>query len=186
MLIIGNKDYGLAGSLYKLYPEAEFLSRTTGYNINVQNSAVAEQIAQMSLQHDVVIMCSALARFVPTMLCEKLVKTWFEKKHSVYLIAVGSSADTPLKGTSNLYPVEKRALRSYMRQLSQIASGDNSQGVKTTYIAPGNMHTPRQDEKQPGIPKLDTDYVAGVIKWLIDQPRNVNISELCLDRIPVD
>jgi NADP-dependent 3-hydroxy acid dehydrogenase YdfG len=35
----------------------------------------------------------------------------------------------------------------------------------------------------PDTLKLDTDYVAGVIKWLIDQPHNVNISELCLDRI---
>jgi NADP-dependent 3-hydroxy acid dehydrogenase YdfG len=33
----------------------------------------------------------------------------------------------------------------------------------------------------PDVPKLDCAYVAGVIKWLIDQPANVNISELCLD-----
>jgi len=46
------------------------------------------------------------------------------------------------------------------------------------------MHTPKQDEKMPDTPKLDTDYVAGVIQWLINQPKDINISELCLDRVP--
>jgi NADP-dependent 3-hydroxy acid dehydrogenase YdfG len=45
------------------------------------------------------------------------------------------------------------------------------------------MHTPKQDEKMPGVKKLDTDYVAGMIKWLLEQPQDVNISEICLDRI---
>ena len=72
-----------------------------------------------------------------------------------------------------------------MRQLSQAVSSDSPPNWKTTYIAPGNMHTPRQDEKMPGIPKLETSYVSQVIKWLIDQPASVNISELCLDRIQI-
>ena len=44
------------------------------------------------------------------------------------------------------------------------------------------MHTPKQDEKMPGTLMLDTEYVAGIIDWLVTQPEHVNISELTLDR----
>lgn len=181
MLVIGNKEYGLAASIAKLYPHAEYYSRSSGYNMGKHD--VRQHVGEKSLDHDVVILCSALGDFKQTLLAEVIVQHWINSNHPGYLIAVGSSADTPVKGTKWLYPVEKRALRAYMRQLSQACSSDTPPACKTTYIAPGNMHTPRQDEKMPDTPKLDTDYVAGVIKWLIDQPHNVNISELCLDRI---
>ena len=70
-----------------------------------------------------------------------------------------------------------------MRQLSQAVSSETPPAWKTTYISPGNLHTPRQDEKMPNTPKLSTDYVAEIIKWLIDQPQDINISEFCLDKI---
>ena len=181
MLIIGNKDYGLAKSLYKLYPNAKFLSRSTEYNLG--NRETREKVGDMSVQHDIVILVSALGDFSQTLLAESIAKRWFEKNHKGYLIALGSSSDTPVKGTKWIYPVEKKALRAYMRQLSQAVSSDNPPNWKTTYIAPGNMHTPKQDQKMPNTVKLDTDYVASIIKWLIDQPQNVNISELCLDGI---
>ena len=183
MLVIGNKQYGLAESIAKLYPDAEYYSRTTGYNLGKRD--VREHVAEKSLEYDIVILCSALGDFSQVMLAEAIAKQWFENNHKGYLIAVGSSADTPVKGSKWIYPVEKRALRAYMRQLSQAVSRDTPPNWKTTYIAPGNMHTPRQDEKMPGIPKLETSYVSQVIKWLIDQPASVNISELCLDRIQI-
>jgi len=181
MLVIGNKEYGLAESIAKLYPHAEYYSRSSGYNMGKRD--VRQQASGKSLDHDVVILCSALGDFSQVLLAEAIAKEWVKNNHQGYLIAVGSSADTPVKGSQWIYPVEKRALRAYMRQLSQACSSDTPPACKTTYIAPGNMHTPRQDEKMPDTLKLDTDYVAGVIKWLIDQPHNVNISELCLDRI---
>ena len=81
-----------------------------------------------------------------------------------------------------MYPAEKKALRAYCRQLSQISAGENDCGLKVTYLSPGNLHTPKQDEKMPDTPKLDTNYVADIIQWLLEQPQDVNISELCLDR----
>ena len=181
MLIIGNKNYGLAKSLFKIYPDATFLSRSSGYNLGKHD--VRDNVALMSLEHDVVLLVSALGEFKQTLLAEAIAKQWFSNNHNGYLIALGSSADTPVKGSTWIYPVEKRALRAYMRQLSQAVSSDSPPNWKTTYISPGNMHTPKQDEKMPDTPKLEPTYVAGVIKWLIEQPKSVNISELCLDRI---
>ena len=181
MLVIGNKQYGLAESIAKLYPDAEYYSRTTGYNLGKRD--VREHVAEKSLEHNIVILCSALGDFSQVLLAESIATQWVKNNHNGYLIAIGSSADTPVKGSKWIYPVEKKALRLYMRQLSQAVSGDTPPNWKTTYLSPGNMHTLRQDEKMPDTPKLDTDYVTSIIKWLIEQPHNINISELCLDRI---
>ena len=181
MLVIGNKEYGLASSIAKYYPDAEYLSRTTGFNLGKRD--IRDTVASKSLYHEIVILCSALGDFSQVLLAEAIAKQWVENNHTGYLIAVGSSADTPVKGSKWIYPVEKKALRAYMRQLSQAVSSDTPPNFKITYIAPGNMHTPRQDEKMPDTLKLDTGYVAEIIDWLIKQPVHVNISELCLDRI---
>jgi NADP-dependent 3-hydroxy acid dehydrogenase YdfG len=181
ILIAGNKTYGLSKSIHNIYPEATFLSRSTGWNLG--NHDVRQEVGKTSLEYDIFLSVSCLGEFKQTLLVQSVINHWISNNHKGYLIAIGSSADTPVKGTSWLYPVEKKALRLYCRQLSQIASSETPQNWKITYLSPGNLHTPKQDEKLPNIPKLDTDYLATVIKWLIDQPSNINISELCLDRI---
>lgn len=181
ILIAGNKHYGLANSLYKLYPDATFLSRSSGYNLG--KAEVRQQVAEMSIEYDVFLSISCLGQFAQTLLVEEVINYWWRENHTGYLIALGSSADTPVKGTKWSYPVEKKALRLYCRQLSQAVSSETPPNWKVTYLSPGNMHTPRQDQKMPLVSKLDTKYVANIIKWLIEQPDNINISELCLDKI---
>jgi NADP-dependent 3-hydroxy acid dehydrogenase YdfG len=181
MLVLGNKDYGLSKSIYELYPDAEFCSRSSGYDLSKKN--IRDQAAEKSLDHEVVLVVSALGDFNQTLLVESIIKKWIETDHTGYLIALGSSADTPVKGSDWIYPVEKRALRNYMRQLSQIVSSETPKNFRITYLSPGNLHTPKQDLKKPGVPKLDTAYVASVISWLLSQPKHINFSEICLDRI---
>jgi NAD(P)-dependent dehydrogenase (short-subunit alcohol dehydrogenase family) len=176
----GNEEYGLAKSLKMLYPDTVSLSRTTGYDI--KKLETKKQIAEMSLDYNVFFCVSALGDFHQSLLVEKIMEKWQEKKHPGYLIVLGSSADTPVNGTLRMYNVEKRALRAYCRQLSQIAASEKPSNWKVTYVAPGNLHTPNQDAKMPSTLKLDCDYVAGVISWLLEQPFDINISELCLDR----
>lgn len=183
IIVAGNKDYGLANSLYKMYPDALFLSRSTGFNL--WDKTTKEKVSALSLDCDIFLSVSALGEFNQTLLVEHVIKQWEANNHKGYLIVVGSSADTPVKGTTWLYPTEKKALRSYCRQLSQHVASDQPPSWKVTYISPGNMHTPKQDSKMPTTLKLDCDYVAKTIGWLISQPPYVNISELCLDRIQI-
>jgi len=182
ILVAGNPDYGLSQSIAKCQPNAEFCSRSHG-DWDLTQYQAQRDFAQKSLDYDVVISVSCLWKHHQTNLVQEVAKKWFEHKKDGYLIVVGSSADTPVKGTAWMYPAEKKALRAYCRQLSQASAGENDNPIKVTYISPGNMHTPKQDEKMPDTPKLDTDYVAGVIEWLINQPKDVNISELCLDKV---
>ena len=142
-------------------------------------------IAELSLEYDVFISVSSLWKFHQTSLVQEVSKKWKEQKHKGYIIAVGSSADTPVKASTWLYPGEKKALRAYCRGVSQMVSGDNYSGFKMTYLSPGWMRTPIEEKKHPDIPKLDLEYVANTVEWLINQPDTVNISELCLDEVRI-
>lgn len=183
ILIAGNPRYGLAGELKEKYPGATFASRSNG-GWDLSNIEKRHEFAEISIEYDVVISVSCLWNFGQVLLIKDVISKWIEKNHNGYLIAIGSSADTPVKGTEWLYPVEKKSLRSYCRQLSQMSAGNNQHRFKITYLSPGNLHTPMQDKKLPDVPKIECRYMCDVIDWLLCQPTSVNISELCLDRIP--
>ena len=185
ILIAGNQEYGLSSALYKKWPDATFVSRSTGLKMDLCLLKNQRHIAELSLEYDIFISVSSLWKFHQTSLVQEVSKKWKEQKHKGYIIAVGSSADTPVKASTWLYPGEKKALRAYCRGVSQMVSGDNFSGFKMTYLSPGWMRTPIEEKKHPDIPKLDLEYVAGTIEWLINQPDTVNISELCLDEVRV-
>ena len=58
MLISGNINSGLAGALYKLYPDATYCSRDNGYDLTLGKDQ--ERFAQLACEHDVVIISAAL------------------------------------------------------------------------------------------------------------------------------
>lgn len=188
ILIAGNPEYGLAQSINEQWKELNVRQMTfkSRSHSSTDLTSVHEQkeFAKLSLEYKTTILVSCMWGYEQVKLTERIIKTWIENNHNGYLIVLGSSADTPVKGTAWSYPVEKKALRAYCRQLSQISAGENQHKFKVTYLAPGNMHTPKQDEKMPDTPKLNTEYVASILEWLINQPHNVNISELTLDIIP--
>lgn len=181
ILVAGNKNYGLAESIDNLLSNCTFASRTTGYDLCCQISR--QRLIQESLNFDVFVSVSCLHRGAQTLLINDLIQEWYKNRHAGYIIVLGSTADTPVPGSQWLYPAEKKGLRAYCRQISIMISSDTPPPFKLTYLSPGNMNTPKAEKKRPGIPKLDTMYVAEVIKWLLEQPKNVNISELCLDQI---
>lgn len=183
ILIAGNPQYGLAKSINDQWQDKELIFKSRSHS-NTDLTSVHEQkeFAKLSLESKITILVSCMWGYEQVKLAERIAKQWIEHKHDGYLIALGSSADTPVKGSAWSYPVEKKALRAYCRQLSQISAGENEYKFKVTYLSPGNMHTPKQDEKMPGTLMLDTEYVAGIIDWLVTQPEHVNISELTLDR----
>lgn len=187
VIVAGNSNYGLAKSLANVFENndvwAEFYSKSNGgYDFLEQQKQ--KLFAEQSISYDVVILCSYIKNFSQVRLLEKIARLWFEQNKEGQIIVVGSTADLNTKGNTNIYPVEKKALKHYCRQLSISAAGDDGHRIRTTYIAPGNMHTPSQDKKLPQKKKLDCDYVAGLIYWLMQQPKQVVISELSLDRVP--
>lgn len=185
IIVSGNPNYGLAQALNEIFPEAEFYSRShNGFDFKVHENH--SEFARRSLGFDVYISCSCLSRFRQVLLLEEVYNTWINENHSGQIIVLGSSADTPVKGTPWIYPIEKKALRAFCRNLSMASLGGHGSkpsGIRMTYLSPGHIDTPKANQKHPGVDKLDPSYLAQIIKWVIDQPVEVNISELCLDPI---
>jgi hypothetical protein len=185
ILVAGNPNYGLAMATKNIYPDATFVSRSSG-GWDLTDRDKRKELAKLSLEYDVFLSISCLWHFYQTELVQEVALQWAENKHLGYLIAIGSTADTPVKATTWEYPANKKALRAYCRQLSLMTCSLGMNTFKVTYLSPGNLHTPLQDKKLPNLQKLDCNYVASVIKWLIEQPTNINISELCLDSTEVN
>ena len=182
--ITGNPDYGLAKALAKIV-SADFFSRKCGgFDFSIEAKRL--EFAELSKSYSIFVNCAALWRFQQTLLLEQVYKAWVAAGHQGHIINLGSTADTPVKGSDWVYPVEKKALRAYSRNLSFASLGGHGSrpsGIRITYLSPGYLNTPGMEKKYPGVKKIETDYVASVIAWLIAQPAHINISELCLDPI---
>lgn len=174
MLIAGNKDYGLAKSLSLLYPDAVFCSRTTGFDLT--KSIDQERFAELSVEHNVIVLCSALWKFNQTVLLDTVYKK-IATDDTKHIIAIGSTTDRVKNGKPWLYNAEKKALRDYSNTLALGGVWDCK--PKMSYISFGTMSN--NQEKHPDRKCLDIDQAALYIKWLIDQPRYVNINEISID-----
>jgi len=186
IIIAGNKYYGLSKSLNITFPGATFCSRSNG-EFNFFNKESVLQFAELSLDYDVCIFCSYIPHFYQILLLEKVWNVWSESKKKGQMIVLGSTADNSPRRM--LYSIEKRALRDFCRVYGKSASGGGPElykgnGIRITYVAPGMLDLPKQLEKHgEKIAKLDTGYLSDIIKWLVEQPDNINIYDISMDPV---
>ena len=177
ILVSGNAKFGIAKELEKIYPDANFASRSTGFDLTtVEGQDLFANIAQ---HHDIIIINSALWKFNQTVLLDTVYKKLVEKKKSPRIICIGSTTDRVKNGKAWLYNAEKKALRDYCNTLA--IGGVWSNVPKVTYISFGTLSN--NQEKHPDRTCLDIKKAASYIKWVIDQPRDININEISLDPI---
>ena len=179
IIISGNKEYGVASELYKLYSNATFISRSTGYDLTVKK--VQEQVANLCLKHNIFINNSALYRFEQTNLLHTVFKKCKTENHPLYIINVGSTIDRFNKGTDWLYSAEKKALRDFSDSLSKQSVWTN--GPRVTLISFGSLSNVQH--KHPDRTCLPIEITANYIKWLIEQPKNLHIHEISIDPVQV-
>ena len=110
ILVAGNKNYGLAAELFKLYPDAFFASRTSGFDLTKNDDQ--KKLADLVLEYDVFINCSALHKFNQTVLLDTVYKKCTENNHRPYIICIGSTTDRVKKGGAWIYNAEKKALKT--------------------------------------------------------------------------
>jgi len=175
ILIAGNSSYGLAYELAQLYPDAFFASRTTGYDLSTNNGQL--KLAELVLDYDIFINCSALNKFSQTVLLDKVYKKCTENYTSPYIICIGSTTDRVKKGGAWLYNAEKKALRDYCNTLG--INGVWQGGPKITLISLGTLSNMKF--KHPDRICLDITRAASYIKWLIEQPEDICINEISID-----
>jgi len=175
MIITGNPQTGLAHELEKIYPYAEFCSRTNGYELTSLNDQ--KRFVEQAVKHDVIIINSALWRFTQTVLLDLVYKALVNANKQAHIVCIGSTTDRVKKGGSWLYNAEKKALRDYANTLG--LTGVWSNKPKISLISFGTLSN--NQHKHPDRQCLDTAQAAEYIKWLIDQPKHVNINEISID-----
>ena len=186
IIVSGNARYGLAKSIATQFPNAEFASRSASPSTDLMQEQQMSEFVERTLGFDVYISCSCLYHFQQTLLLEKVHRRWTDCGHSGHILIMGSTADTPVKGTPQLYPIEKKALKAYARNLSMASLGGHGSapsGVRITYISVGYLNTPSMERKHPEFHKINTDYLAKVMAWILDQPQSMNINEISIDPI---
>ena len=175
MIITGNPTKGLAQSLYKLYPDAVYCSRESGYELTSNKGM--DEFAQLASQHDIIVINSALWRFHQTVLLDLVYKACRTANNDAHIVCIGSTIDRTKKGNSWLYSAEKKALRDYCNSLALVCVWDS--GPKINLISFGTLSN--NQEKHPNRTCMDIDEAAQYIKWLIEQPEHVNINEISID-----
>ena len=177
ILISGNDQVGLSAAIGRLYPdEVTFASRTTGYDLCTHSAR--EAFSELSTTMDVVVVSAALWQFQQTVLLEHVSKANRAAGTAPHIIVIGSTTDRVKNGKAWLYNAEKKALRDFSNTLS--IGGVWTEGLpKVSYISFGTLSN--NQEKHPDRKCMDIDEAAGYIKWLIDQPKYVNINEISID-----
>lgn len=175
MIITGNKNFGLASALYKLYPDATFISRANGYDLTKKEDQ--ERFAELVPEHDIFINVAALWKFNQTVLLDTVFKKIVDMKKQTHIICVGSTTDRVKNGKAWLYNAEKKALRDYCNTLG--LNGVWGEGPKVSYISFGTLSNNQQ--KHPGRKCMSLDQAAKYIQWIIEQPKFVSINEISID-----
>lgn len=175
ILITGNPSFGLAAELFKLYPDATFISRSNGYDLTTKNGS--NKLEEIISGYDVFVNSSALWKFNQTMILESVYKKCAELKHDILIVCIGSTTDRVKKATSWIYNAEKKAMRDYANSLSLIGVWQG--GPRVSLISFGSLSNVQN--KHPDRVCLEISRAAKYIQWLIDQPNDININEISID-----
>lgn len=176
ILVSGNSEYGLSAAIGRWFDHVEFASRRNGYDLCTPEGR--ELFANLAVEADVIIICAALYQFQQTVLLEAVSRRLRAEERDPHIIVVGSTTDRVKNGKPWLYNAEKKALRDFSNTLS--IGGVWTDGLpKVSYISFGTLSN--NQEKHPDRKCLDIDEAAGYIKWLVLQPKHVNINEISID-----
>ena len=177
ILVAGNSNYGLAEGLKDSLKDHDvtFISRSCGYDLTKAEQQL--RFAELSLDYDVIIMCSALWKFNQTLLLEATYKRLKAISKKAHIIAIGSTTDRVMKATDWLYNAEKKALRDYCNSLG--LNGVWNEGPRVSYISFGTLSN--MQAKHPGRNTITIQDAANYITWLVEQPAYLHINEISID-----
>lgn len=179
ILIAGNKDFGLAKEIGSSLAEHQltFVSRSSTQALDLTKAEHQQQFADMALDHDVVILCSALWKFNQTLLLEATYKKLKAAGKRTLIVCIGSTTDRVKKATDWLYNAEKKALRDYTNSLA--IAGVWATGPRVSLISFGSLSNVQH--KHPDRKCLPIERAAEYIRWIIEQPGDLHINEISID-----
>jgi hypothetical protein len=146
---------GLGKSLYDSLNNTIGFSRSNGYDIEYNID-------------DIVADCSGVDIFINNAYNSfdqvELLYALFDKYPNMQIINISSNSSDGIKNKIHKYAINKAALDKASEQFFAL-------GYNTTNLKFGWIDTPRVTHKN--VDKLSTEYVVGVINWVINQKHRV-------------
>lgn len=168
-IVITGHTSGLGKALYNLLSkdhEVISLSRQNGYDLS-------KGLDKFLIDDFDVYINNAYHDFSQT----KLLYQLFEKNkyRDCSIINVGSVSADGNRDTVNEYAVHKASLEKACLQLQLIDTN-----CKIIHLKLGRMNTPMTDHRSE-YPRIETDYIANTIEWVMGQPKDILIKNMTLD-----
>jgi hypothetical protein len=163
IICTGNpKDRGIAQSLQQLYPDTEFLSRTSGYDFHEFSMITESRLRSRLTNFNVLINYSWVTYGVQ----ERILNIAREEWTHGHVINIGSSnEDCEIRTRAEpKYTADKINLRKASLKL-------NNENFKTTHIVVGGFQatSPGSDHG------MDPMHYAKLIKWILEAPYEIPI-----------
>lgn len=162
ILCTGNPDHQtVASAVKKIWPLADFASRTTGYDLRFWDPGSETHFKEQIKNYDIFINSSFICNGGQLALLETTFNEWSMIGTKGKIINIGSSAEwLGIDSQWGAYSIQKRALRDRSLQLHR------KKGIETIHVIAGGLN-----DGKPGNEKgLDLSSVADTIKWVLDQP----------------
>ena len=171
ILCTGNpNDYTVARAVKTIFPEADFASRNTGYDLRMWDPKDEEFFKTQIVNYNVLINSSFVSGGAQQKILEITADIW-KKGH---IFNIGSTAEYEgRKSFFPLYSVQKRALRDMSLSL-------NSLNLKTTHMTVGGLN----DNKPGHEDWLEPIEIAKSIKWILES--QVDIPIIGIEKINVN
>ena len=161
ILCTGNPgDYTIARAIQKMFPDADFASRSTGYDLRFWNIKDEMHFRDKLTNYNVLINSSFISNGAQQKILEITRDCW----DSGHIFNIGSIAENEgiISNLPMSYCVQKRALRDMSLSL-------NSNKFRTTHIVAGGLN----DGKLGHENWLHPDNVANVISWILSSNLNI-------------
>ena len=175
ILCTGNPTHTtVASAIRRKFPQAEFASRATGYDLRFWDSGSEDFFQNNIKNYNVFVNSSFICNGGQLALLETTWNVWSKHNIKGHIINIGSTAEW--MGVDNIdvnsvygsYSIQKRALRDRSLQLN------NKKGIKTSHVIAGGLN-----DGKPGHEKwLALDSLVTVIDYILHYPDHIPLLEL--------
>lgn len=168
-IVITGHTSGLGKTLYDALSkdhEVLGLSRETGHDLSLD-------LCNFEIDNFDVYINNAYYGYAQTELLYQLFDK--NKYKDCTIINIGSVSADGNKDTVNEYAIHKAALEKACSQLQLIDSD-----CRVVHLKLGRMNTPMTEHRKE-YPRMETEYVANVIEWIIKQPKDILLKNITID-----
>ena len=180
VLVTGNPNYkglahGIQQALEGTEHTVEFMGRWNNWNIRE-----TDKVADYAKDFDVFVNC----QYGPTGEQQNLLNDIYDKFAKGHIINIGSSKEY-WRDRDDAYTANKIELHDMSKERCKWHCFGSSQ-IKMTYVSFGNMASESQLARNDGKVKIDLKKAGEYIKWIMEQPANINLHYLALDPVQID